>query len=60
MEKLDKTETLDDQLDQFKNYGFNVDELIKMLNKDETEVDDSVDIDLNQDKWYIIYDKMRW
>ncbi len=50
MEKLDKTETLDDQLDQFKNYGFNVDELIKMLNKDETEVDDSVDIDLNQDK----------
>jgi len=50
MEKLDKTETLDDQLDQFKNYGFNVDELIKMLNKDENEVDNGVDIDLNKDK----------
>ncbi len=37
MEKLEKEETLDDQLEQFKNFGFNVDDLVNMLNDEEKE-----------------------
>ncbi len=35
MEKLQKEEELEDQLDKLRDYGFNVDELVDMMNDDE-------------------------
>ncbi len=38
MEKLQKEEELEDQLDKLRDYGFNVDELVDMMNnEDENE-----------------------
>ena len=37
MEKFQKEEDLDDQLEEFKDYGFNVDQLMNMLNEEEDE-----------------------
>lgn len=35
MEKLEKEENLDEELDVFRAYGFNVDDLLSMFNDDE-------------------------
>lgn len=35
MEKLQKEEELEDQLDKLRDYGFNVDELVDMMNDEE-------------------------
>lgn len=35
MEKLQKEELLDDQLEELKNYGFNIDELLTEINDEE-------------------------
>ena len=37
MEKLQKDEEIDDQLEELRDYGFNVDQLIDMLNEDEND-----------------------
>lgn len=37
MEKLQKDENLDDELDMFRNYGFNIDDLLTMLDEDAVE-----------------------
>ena len=37
MEKFQKEEDLDDQLEEFKDYGFNVDQLMNMLNEEDDE-----------------------
>ncbi len=37
MEKLQKEENIDDELEELRDYGFNVDELINMLNSDTEE-----------------------
>ena len=37
MEKLQKDETLEDELDIFRNYGFNIDDLLTMLNDESVE-----------------------
>lgn len=34
MEKLEKEEDIDEQLDTLRDYGFNIDELMNSLNKD--------------------------
>ena len=35
MEKLQKEENLDEQLEELKNYGFNIDELLTEINEEE-------------------------
>lgn len=40
MEKLQKDEDLENQLEGFKEYGFNVDDLINMLNSEEVSNED--------------------
>ncbi len=40
MEKFQKEEDLDDQLEELKDYGFNVDQLMDMLNDDEDDDDE--------------------
>lgn len=37
MEKLQKDETIDDELEIFRDYGFNIDDLMSMLNNDTVE-----------------------
>lgn len=37
MEKFQKDEELNDELDVFRNYGFNIDDLLTMLNEDASE-----------------------
>jgi len=37
MEKLQNDDTLEDELDIFRNYGFNIDDLLMMLNEDSVE-----------------------
>ena len=37
MEKLQKDDELNDELDVFRNYGFNIDDLLTMLNEEATE-----------------------
>lgn len=39
MEKLQKDDELTDDLDVFRNYGFNIDELLSMINEDIVEED---------------------
>ena len=35
MEKLEKEEDIDEQLDTLRDYGFNIDELMSSLNEEE-------------------------
>lgn len=37
MEKLQKDETIEDELEIFRDYGFNIDDLMSMLNNDAIE-----------------------
>ena len=37
MEKFQKDDELNDELDVFRNYGFNIDDLLTMLNEEATE-----------------------
>lgn len=37
MEKLQKDETIEDELEIFRDYGFNIDDLMSMLNNDSVE-----------------------
>ncbi len=37
MEKLQKDDELNDELDVFRNYGFNIDDLLTMLNEEAVE-----------------------
>ena len=37
MEKLQKDDELNDELDVFRNYGFNIDDLLTMLNEEVVE-----------------------
>lgn len=37
MEKLQKDDELNDELDVFRNYGFNIDDLLTMLNEETVE-----------------------
>jgi len=37
MEKLQKDETMEDELDIFRDYGFNIDDLMAMLNNDQSD-----------------------
>ena len=37
MEKLQKDDELNDELDIFRNYGFNIDDLLTMLNEEVVE-----------------------
>ena len=37
MEKLQKDEMLDDELEKFRAYGFNIDDLMAMMNNDQME-----------------------
>jgi hypothetical protein len=37
MEKFQKDDELNDELDVFRNYGFNIDDLLTMLNEDASE-----------------------
>ncbi len=37
MEKLQKDDELNDELDMFRNYGFNIDDLLTMLNEEVVE-----------------------
>ena len=37
MEKFQKDDELNDELDVFRNYGFNIDDLLTMLNEDSSE-----------------------
>lgn len=34
MEKLQKEETIEDELEIFRDYGFNIDDLMSMINND--------------------------
>lgn len=40
MEKLQKDDELNDELDVFRNYGFNIDDLLTMLNEEAVEETD--------------------
>ena len=40
MEKFQKEEDIDNQLEELRDYGFDVDKLINMLNEDESENDE--------------------
>lgn len=37
MEKLQKEEDLEDELEELRNYGFNIDDLLSSLDDSETE-----------------------
>lgn len=37
MEKLQKDETIEDELEIFRDYGFNIDDLMSMINNDSVE-----------------------
>lgn len=37
MEKLEKEEDIDEQLDTLRDYGFNIDELMSSLNEEENK-----------------------
>ena len=37
MEKLQKDDELNDELDVFRDYGFNIDDLLTMLNEETVE-----------------------
>lgn len=37
MEKLQKDETIEDELEIFRDYGFNIDDLMSILNNDAIE-----------------------
>lgn len=39
MEKLQKDDELYDELDVFRNYGFNIDDLLTMLNEEVEEAE---------------------
>jgi len=39
MEKLQKDDELNDELDVFRNYGFNIDDLLTMLNEEVEEAE---------------------
>ena len=40
MEKLEKEEDITDQLEDLRDYGFNVEQLVEMLNDDDDEEDE--------------------
>lgn len=37
MEKLQKDETVEDELEKFRAYGFNIDDLMAMMNNEQLE-----------------------
>ena len=39
MEKLQKDDEFNDDLDVFRDYGFNIDDLMSMLNEDKVDED---------------------